>query len=143
MANSERFLSTPASNEEIVDISVPAVAAVRLPASKFDVKPQVECGNCGRSPAPWYRPCPARNARCDSYGKRGHCQRCCRKVKTGVATCGGTIAAVATALAACNSDMPPDAPVPHTEVSVKSCEGNTHVVAAVPDTGAEVCVAGI
>ena len=127
------------------------VAAAHYSDEGAPVKAQSRpCGNCGISHAPTRSSCPARNMTCHGCGKVGHMRKCCRgrgakKNVSGLAAesdIASAVTAIVVAAEARSQNGPSPQPTIGVEVSCLAGSGRCIGVRAVPDTGAQVCVAG-
>ena len=107
------------------------------------------CGNCGGRHALGWSSCPARNMVCHGCGKTGHMKKCCRgrsfkKNVSGLAVESDIASAVAAIVVAAEARLlNGPSPQPTIDVEVGGANaGESYCVKAVPDTGAQVCVAG-
>ncbi|XP_066969139.1 uncharacterized protein [Macrobrachium rosenbergii] len=107
------------------------------------------CGNCGIRHASGYSSCPARNTTCHGCGKTGHLKKCCRgrsakKNVSGLAEESDIVSAVTAVVVAAEARLR-NGPSPQPTIRVDVCMANSTEwsgVRAVPDAGAQVCVAG-
>ncbi|KAK3894919.1 hypothetical protein Pcinc_001367 [Petrolisthes cinctipes] len=133
MASVARVSSLPDALQEEVGLP-PQAAGARQPPP---YKPR--CGNCGLKHKPGKGSCPAEMLACHNCGKTGHLRKMCRSKGKQVAATEEMEASGIIIAATRNVERQPFIWV---KVSIGNNERKSAKIQVVPDTGAQVCVAG-